>query len=1262
MKKSIFACALLAAFLATSCNSNNSARVYNDGFKYSKEMVYTSTLAKKNIDVYENNSKPVKVPEMKVENAGIDKEDVVDQNYSSHGLLVTKNDAGNIGFYSFIAGDYILNHQYEKEWLKYSVNYSNSLGFVLIVRYEDSYKMIDSYGNVLYNGNNQPAIKEEHSGKKTYVIVSDDNFSTETIYLYDNATGNVTEVTSITPEEQEDEDEYEGPEVNNLYKDGWKDLTPYGMDGVYLVNDPQGLYYTMNAINQVRFFVDPETCTPLGVVGHNFVYQQVIPLFEENTNYAFSNGDTKYSLETFFVNLETGEKKTVNYLALFTGLTPLKDNDVINYYILDYQVINKNFVVAEHTSKIIDSEFVIHDDLGGISFQDFIKYDEVIYNQYTGYLYDDNLEPITYIGNTNPKYIPNMHMFLGNYEGKYGIIDSQGKVAVEFVYDEICCDDYQGNNLIATIGNDAYRLTLYESYENAYYLGTNLTRHNNNLFSCTKGSYKHYFSSSQDLFAFKDNGDTDIQVNSYLNNYVINFFENNTESDYYHFSQIGYDDYDPQTVPSETKGQTVSTQINNGENRGRPQKMELGYHQGHNMNNYSTSTHSFNPVEKAYYSLYLAEDELLANVYYRQYNSYTYGYESVYVSTDYRHSDWNIADKEYTHRYTFLLDDTDRTYYFEIVRQFNTYNEEYRQLFDYYLYQEAGYNANYPMFYSFEEEVTNKFVYNEDVLSSVSQFYVSFTPEETGYYDLNHVTINEQSVEAYADMISGGVYDPDENAYLYVADQKAIVRIVVNESFSTDAEFSFEFTKFDIPEGFSSENPIQLSYGDNVNAGATLSGRTFSKYLILDTVYFKFAPEHSGTFSFNTPSFYNSVTSNGWKYYNEKGEDITEEVNDNYYNGYYLKQGDYAVYSFTFNYYSSTQIYNFLIGAGSYNGRNEYNPTSISGITNYLSVYTGVSNYFKYTAQEEEAAKFQIESSSTFTVRYMVARYDSETSEYTSGEYEVFEGQYTPVLNLNANDYVMFELDTDSVFISYHNSYTFTWRKYLQSHENEVEFELNQGQIYDPSQVGGYGYYFYENKTSESQTVYITKSVTYIDHFGISRHGYYEDSMPSITYLYDNRYELEPGEKLFIIVSSGSSVGFMVTDETPDYLINVKYGEQSKYWYGASGGYFQTPTYSSYSSTESTFCIQFYESGTFSFNWFVNGPSYGGYISLIVWKNELPDGQLVYSEYGGNNSVETEVNPGDVIYFRWSTYYNVYSSSFYAAISNFSFTAQPIAS
>ena len=153
---------------------------------------------------FEKDEEEVEVNNLVQSNIGevqFDSEEVL-RHYSA-GVLVTINEQGYVGFYSLLHQKQIVANQFESKWLNYNVQDDNNVGYFISVIYEGTQTFYDSFGNVVYSGDEKEDVDivTEVYNDSVYLTIAkyiDNNSRPEYLYSKYNEDGTIKKIDNIS--------------------------------------------------------------------------------------------------------------------------------------------------------------------------------------------------------------------------------------------------------------------------------------------------------------------------------------------------------------------------------------------------------------------------------------------------------------------------------------------------------------------------------------------------------------------------------------------------------------------------------------------------------------------------------------------------------------------------------------------------------------------------------------------------------------------------------------------------------------------------------------------------------------------------------------------------------------------------------------------------------------------------------------------------------------------------------------------------------
>lgn len=370
--------------------------------------------------------------------------------YRNLGLLIVKNSVNAVGFYSITYQKYLIKPMYNHAWLNYEVSQVYELGFFLKVNYEKTTLLIDSFSNVLYNGDR---INSYSYGTNTY----DDEELKDNIYLYLTIEGisyyfvydktfKAKAIDALPSNNLPTNvgDTFIGPNTTRLDDFG---LVGYLMsfnnnNGQVIIYDPNGKIvskFMLPTYSGGLKKMSGGTVVHPFLIGQNLYYQKLVFLPLDATEYDFYDPvdeGVKINYSMHKIPLLTGIEEEVSFPYLIDDFMLLRDQD--NYYKLcalyTYRVNDAN-IFDRNYEVIVDEDLNIKQDVTNQYIYSFIKLGDNFYNTETNIIYDKDMKIITDLSPIEPTLLTNNKYFRGEINGKYGLVDTNGRLVLPFVYD-----------------------------------------------------------------------------------------------------------------------------------------------------------------------------------------------------------------------------------------------------------------------------------------------------------------------------------------------------------------------------------------------------------------------------------------------------------------------------------------------------------------------------------------------------------------------------------------------------------------------------------------------------------------------------------------------------------------------------------------------------------------------------------------------------------------------------------------------------------
>lgn len=477
---------------------------------------------------------------------------VYSDSYYQHGLIITQNAAGYIGFYSLHYNTHLVAPMYHEQWIQSLNVFTNqNIGYFIRVQYEDVYTIYDSLGNTVYKGDKELDVETNLINNKVYLSLFDSEKEEMLHYEY-QADSSLQKIVNLPIQmdkeivDDEKEDDLEEPlKFGDIFVGNKLDLTDFGMAGSYIVNS-NNLYTVFNENDvKVSTFALPEDVVA-NIIGGQLIYQIYTALPDEVEDYSFSRlielKAVKYDLKTYSIDLKTGEKFELECEYIIENSLPYKDSLGVYKYGLSYiRKIGDHKELMTGESYLIDADGHLVQNLTGYEVKYFTRLNEnYYYNMSTKVIYDSSLNEIAYLSDMNPQRIKDANLFIGKMNGKYGAVGYDGKVLVPFEYNSLAplenaSIDIKDNYIIASksvydeeIQNSVtqyYRVDLNNG--TSKFLGNNISVIYDDLYLVKTGVGYKYISQDKDYSVIEL--DSIYNENDYNKYYTFSANYNNTK-------------------------------------------------------------------------------------------------------------------------------------------------------------------------------------------------------------------------------------------------------------------------------------------------------------------------------------------------------------------------------------------------------------------------------------------------------------------------------------------------------------------------------------------------------------------------------------------------------------------------------------------------------------------------------------------------------------------------------------------------------------
>lgn len=542
MKKSLFLLFAVGLLGLSACGKEGTVGLEKKG-----SSVLTPELIKANIELKQQEDVFISRPKLINEELFSSSSYSVQQNYGG-GILRVTNVDGYVGFYSTYLGQFIINPYFSSGSI--TVNSLNSPMIGNVITVEDynssSLYVFDPFGNFFnisitkFNAFNGITTRTVYDNDGKLRVVADVNYysSESDSYIYKDdgsAESYDGEFDNNLAPNTKPVDNNE-PVRGELFKVGWMALDDFGLEGYSLVTAANG-YCTIFQYNEAKSsFYLSSNAHMIGIFDKKILTQQVFSLPDEATDYTYSSGGTKYSLDSYYINIENGKTEKANINVVFQSAEPIvNQNKKVEFFEVEYSEITSKKVIGNSVKKLVDGSMAVRDDVTGCSIKNYelINYEgyEYFYNSENKVLYNSSLKPVTFLqGLNNINFAKKLGILVGTYDGKYGAVAPNGTVVIPFEYDSIFSAYGEEGKMILVKDGDAYR------YENGNInsIVMDVQPVGTNLFKGYKNGSVYYFSTLANnllvLDEVEDSGYVPSTINNVLGKYSVTTLYRN---DYY---------------------------------------------------------------------------------------------------------------------------------------------------------------------------------------------------------------------------------------------------------------------------------------------------------------------------------------------------------------------------------------------------------------------------------------------------------------------------------------------------------------------------------------------------------------------------------------------------------------------------------------------------------------------------------------------------------------------------------------------------------
>ena len=640
MKKTLLVLAAMSAMVLSSCGKKAAP---GGSISYSDQVQINQSVIDDNFFIGpKEETEPNKLPGKFVEDFHISEDDLAFKENAAtdlpRGFLPLLNDAGNVGFYSMIAGKFITGHHFVPAWLSYSAETVANIGFLLTIQYEDEVIIIDAFGNQIlrearsefyYLSNIETTIVNE----KTYLSFNLSSLQFSGYLYFEYSAGGVASQVDRIPDPEPDPtptvyNNYNGPKVGHLVDEGETNLKIFGLSG-YKLSENHNVFRLYQGETLVNTFRIPDNANAIGIVNGKLFYAVVDQLPQRALEYQYSVGESKFNYQLYSLDLmNPKDVQERNYGVLVEGIRNIlhfetkvyNDDGTIDlerstvtseYAYIAFDEINSDLTLGARKEYIMDSNFVMYDDLSGLRFNDFVKVDDdLLFNPTTKTLFNNKFEYITDLSGLDEVYASSYNrdygFFMARDNGFYGLVNKNGKVVAPFIFDSFDLDSCDGEHIIGRASSHYY-----DDYEKGYYrvdinlggtsfLDDSLSKVSANLYMDDEN---YYYTSAEDLGYLY----TFVASHTVLGTQQVRTYYNQSFDDYpkqaYDFNLIKDKRFvigSPEIIFDDDEV-THPTGVNNLD----PQVAGLGENKFHKLANNDPYYFAFEAPAEGYYAVYL---------------------------------------------------------------------------------------------------------------------------------------------------------------------------------------------------------------------------------------------------------------------------------------------------------------------------------------------------------------------------------------------------------------------------------------------------------------------------------------------------------------------------------------------------------------------------------------------------------------------------------------------------------------------------------
>lgn len=392
---------------------------------------------------------------------------IYSSSYRRYGLLLlTDNQTDYVGFYSLVHNRFLIEpFDFIESDVSYSVrdvsDSSSPINFILSVSRVDDMVIIDSAGNIFYEG-----FSQEWDFSTSSSSVDGEVIFRVDLELYDT--------TTISKE-------YDGYKAldatttvlsDDPLEEKLTDLSSYGLPGYYCLLEKESYYAsitiykkesgTLNYYNSyiIRGSGTDNIFNLFYSKSMFFVGKKII-----TQNWALDN-EAGVKIYTYSIDILTGESHSLDCDMAIMSSETIKDNEGNNTYAYITCYVGLDAMGAgDYYELIVDENLEVKYDATGYGFSSFHRLSNGnLYNSETKKMYDSNLSIIDSFAPYTITFLAGPQLFMISIDNKTGIMDEEGYWVYPLTKDVTIYDASNEHSLVLIDDDSVYRVTRYRIF------------------------------------------------------------------------------------------------------------------------------------------------------------------------------------------------------------------------------------------------------------------------------------------------------------------------------------------------------------------------------------------------------------------------------------------------------------------------------------------------------------------------------------------------------------------------------------------------------------------------------------------------------------------------------------------------------------------------------------------------------------------------------------------------------------------------------